>query len=771
MKMKMKKTLALIVSSCIMASTLIPVGIVSAESATVDLDYQVRSNNTAFTSLPYFGPADYVRTDELGTISIKAPSAGGTVAMGYHGASYLDENLKITAKFGGTFSGMSQYVWDAFYLRSQGNGSNLPVGYWTLDKYMFTVSNTRTINLYRMNNKELTYLTGATASETVDLTTENVYEFAAVNSAESVDLTLKINGTSLILYSDTSASRITTAGYFGVASSENDSTIEIGKKSAVADLNLQVRSNKASFTSPWPYFVPENYIRTDGNDTISIQSSILNGGIQMGYNASTYLNEALKFSAKFGGGFSTGASWDAFYLRSKDDGANPPVGGYSKDKYMFTIPASKNIQLYRMNAGTLTYIAPSTVPGDVDLTAENEYEMCATNYPDSVYVTLKINGITVIDYNDTSADRIQTAGYFGVADFGNNSIITLGKTSTTINMDLLANTNNASFESPLPYFNPTDYIKTIENGSISIKSSTLNGGINMGYSAASYLDENLKFTAKFSSEFNSGISWNAFYLRSKDNGYNPPVGVWSKDKYMIIIPPSKNIQLYRMNGGALNYIAPSTVPGSYDPTVENVYEMSATNYPGSVYVTFRINGVTVISYNDTSADRIQTSGYFGVSENGNNSTITIGRKPVTFTNYNTSPEYKITNLQLGTTVNNFFTRGVANYDSETTFAFKASDNTPISGGNPVGTGTKVDITAPNGTFEYTVIVYGDIDGNGTISVDDLALIKQHILNIQTLSGDKLIAGNASKHTTGTVSISDLLAVKKQIIGTAAISQS
>jgi len=47
-------------------------------------------------------------------------------------------------------------------------------------------------------------------------------------------------------------------------------------------------------------------------------------------------------------------------------------------------------------------------------------------------------------------------------------------------------------------------------------------------------------------------------------------------------------------------------------------------------------------------------------------------------------------------------------------------------------------------------------------------MKQHLLNVQSLSGAKLIAGSISKN--GRVSISDLLAVKKDVLKLATISQ-
>lgn len=69
---------------------------------------------------------------------------------------------------------------------------------------------------------------------------------------------------------------------------------------------------------------------------------------------------------------------------------------------------------------------------------------------------------------------------------------------------------------------------------------------------------------------------------------------------------------------------------------------------------------------------------------------------------------------------------------------------------------------------YTAIIYGDVTGDGLISIMDLAEIKKHVLKISFLTGDFNIAGDLSNK--GSITIRDLLSVKKQILGIAQISQ-
>lgn len=70
---------------------------------------------------------------------------------------------------------------------------------------------------------------------------------------------------------------------------------------------------------------------------------------------------------------------------------------------------------------------------------------------------------------------------------------------------------------------------------------------------------------------------------------------------------------------------------------------------------------------------------------------------------------------------------------------------------------------------YKILVYGDINGVNGISVDDLALIKTHMLNSSTLANLEFTAGDVTKDSK--ISISDLLILKKKLIGIGTISQS
>lgn len=741
----------------------------------VDMDKNVLNYGSDFTSTPYFAPSEYIRTNSNSTIAIRSAPTGGTIVMGYHKNMYLNDSIRVTARFIDGFSSLPASVFDAFYLRSQGgNASNLPFGQFSLDKYMFAIHSDGKITLYRVNSGVMTAISSGIVPSSIDFENENVYELGAITYSNRVDLSFKVNNALTIMCSDTSSNRIANEGFFGVAANANNSKIVIGKYSPIpteTTFDSKVMYDSANFIST-PYFTPGQYVRTDANNTISIKSSTINGTVAVGYQAASYLNDKISITARFSDDFFDidNGDFNAMYLRSQISGASYPDGSLGTNKYMFKFTKDKTITLCKVINGVLTEISTGLVPLTLDVTVENHYELSAINFLDRTDVSLSINDIKVISYSDSSADRITGSGYFGVVGYMNNSTIVLGELHVTIDLNEIIKNSTSNFTSS-PYYAGPEYTRIDEGNTISIKSNDLSG-VTLGYHGAAYLNDKLSFTAKFDGTFSTMNSWNAFYLRSQGNGTNLPIGYWTLDKYMFTIPNTKNIQLHRMNNKILTYLAPSNVPSNIDLTAENDYEICAVNNADSVDITMKINGVTVISYSDKSSDRIMTAGYFGMASYANSSRMTIGKyRPVLFGNYIISPTQSITSIQPVTTVNNFFTAGNSSYSNDTVFLFKSINNTSISGNTPVGTGTTLKATTTSGRYiTYTIIIYGDLDGNGSIAIEDLTLLKQHLLNINSLQGAPLEAGNTYKTNVNTVTVSDILALRKHLLGLTQIIQ-
>ena len=98
---------------------------------------------------------------------------------------------------------------------------------------------------------------------------------------------------------------------------------------------------------------------------------------------------------------------------------------------------------------------------------------------------------------------------------------------------------------------------------------------------------------------------------------------------------------------------------------------------------------------------------------------------------------------------------------------KKADGTENTGA--VGTGNKIAVYA-NGTLvkQYDVVIYGDINGDGKISVVDLVMMQKQILGTSQLSGAYAAAADISRD--GKVSVKDLVLLQKHIINAAQIEQ-
>lgn len=82
----------------------------------------------------------------------------------------------------------------------------------------------------------------------------------------------------------------------------------------------------------------------------------------------------------------------------------------------------------------------------------------------------------------------------------------------------------------------------------------------------------------------------------------------------------------------------------------------------------------------------------------------------------------------------------------------------------IATGDRIEIDGKS----YTAVIYGDVAGDGNITIKDLLLIKKHLLGEKELSGAYGEAANISKD--GGITIKDLLLLKKQLLGQYNISQ-
>lgn len=141
-------------------------------------------------------------------------------------------------------------------------------------------------------------------------------------------------------------------------------------------------------------------------------------------------------------------------------------------------------------------------------------------------------------------------------------------------------------------------------------------------------------------------------------------------------------------------------------------------------------------------------------------------EPVAFNNYIVSAEKTIRKVALGTKVMDF--KGSVRTSNYTTLGFKNCNGMALGENELLGTGTTLDVITSTQTEQYSVIIKGDLTGDGVVSIDDLAEIKSHLLKSKSLDG--LFKSAADISENGTISISDLLAIKKHLLSIVQIEQ-
>ncbi len=119
----------------------------------------------------------------------------------------------------------------------------------------------------------------------------------------------------------------------------------------------------------------------------------------------------------------------------------------------------------------------------------------------------------------------------------------------------------------------------------------------------------------------------------------------------------------------------------------------------------------------------------------------------------------ITNLRIGMTVNELL--------SKASVTIKDKSGNVITGGSKLTTGSTITFT--DGSVR-TIVIYGDLNGDGDINSADLLAIRQHMLKIKALSGAYLESAHIQT-TSGSVNSSDLLRIRQALLKQYTINQS
>ena len=121
---------------------------------------------------------------------------------------------------------------------------------------------------------------------------------------------------------------------------------------------------------------------------------------------------------------------------------------------------------------------------------------------------------------------------------------------------------------------------------------------------------------------------------------------------------------------------------------------------------------------------------------------------------------EILNIIPNTTVEQFKKNvTLENVTTDPQMVFTDTDGKILQENDIVKTGTKLKV---GNTLKYDLIVKGDIDGDGQVSINDVAKLKLHLISIQLLQGIELKAANIDDDKE--ISINDVAQLKLVLIG-------
>ena len=136
--------------------------------------------------------------------------------------------------------------------------------------------------------------------------------------------------------------------------------------------------------------------------------------------------------------------------------------------------------------------------------------------------------------------------------------------------------------------------------------------------------------------------------------------------------------------------------------------------------------------------------------------------------YKITGKNRVTGLWFGTNTSQFIER--MGLSALMSCRLYGADGKEKTAGSLMKTGDIVRVYNRNGAlyFEGTVLLYGDVNGDGLLRMSDLIKIRNHILGDKSLEGIYLEAADCNHDSY--IRMSDLIKVRNQVLGTATIVQ-
>lgn len=272
----------------------------------------------------------------------------------------------------------------------------------------------------------------------------------------------------------------------------------------------------------------------------------------------------------------------------------------------------------------------------------------------------------------------------------------------------------------------------------------------------------------------------------KYKGYVTGLPSYLNTNITFVIPvyeemPSHAVTAPRL-GNPNNYLKNLTVNGNtvsnfnYNTYNYNVYLPSSTTSVNIGATPINVNAHTKGLGNIPITATNQTNQIQVTAQNGKTRTYTINfikeeGEPTTVADAMNHSGFKYNNeylfgIAVGTNVSSII-GNITSYNHSMEITIKASDGS-IKTNDIFKTGDKVTVTGKDGSITYTVIIYGDVNGDGKITAVDYVNTKNYIIQGSNLTGSYLKAADVNRD--GKITAVDYVQIKNSIIGKGTIAQ-
>ena len=279
-------------------------------------------------------------------------------------------------------------------------------------------------------------------------------------------------------------------------------------------------------------------------------------------------------------------------------------------------------------------------------------------------------------------------------------------------------------------------------------------------------------------------TYNSFNMLNSSFVFNIPV--YNNMEKMYVLPSPNNPNNYlrelKVNGSSVTgfdgattsydvYVSSSTSSVSLSAkTVNSGSKISGSisgtgSASGSVNVNEGNNAIKVSVTAQNGSVKTYTVNVHREKSNTNTGTNTDLYSVVTKSGYKINSNY-VSGISIGTKASSVI-NSIKKNDANATVVVKNSSGKTIES-DFIGTGSTVEITDGDKKTTLTVVIYGDVSGDGKINGVDSLLIKKHILGISKLSNSFNSAGDVNGD--GKINGVDSLLVKKHILGINSIKQ-